>query len=615
MKRDILQNQYKSKGLFGTLIADIVCFLVVIALSVGFCYSYFSDKVNVMGNATTATIAIAYQDGSGAKLTDITGQINGGSAATLNGKRIAPGDTITITGNAVSIGKDGTSATASSDSYVLAQLDVIGLDTAEITGKDDTYIKEHTIDKETIWYNIADGKIVYAERGLFQIGASVLAAKGTQALSISYTFEGDKYNEQYLGVKLVLTLHTHQKDFLNLAEDYNNYSAVGTYAKESIYATHCITGRKRDVWEDSDAIITGLTLSDLETDESGAYLINSCKDWMIMRATATTDYHQGKTFKLNSYLDFNNNTTDKTIGQFNGAFDGQGYTISNLYMVGTNKNGYGLFNSIKINDQASAPSTYIINLGLDGARMSATNSRYCGMLVGVFRGGVVESCFVVGTSWYDNSVVWDISVTGATSHEISVGGIIGFGYVEYQSDVVTEWVRNNYVCCNVYVNNETDTTSNSGSERVAGVVGSFYPKSSVFENNYFNGNISHVDESDSPTTALIIASSQTYATISNSFAISDNFSTNATIGNKAVNVAQGYCYNVAYTDNTGLTSASANYNKVLQTGNNQTAKTLTIDTFKSVGLMRDAFGWDTNVWATDIYGEAGYVVLRVFYNY
>ncbi len=610
MKRDILQKQYKTTGLFRTFFADIICFLIVTVLSVGFCYSYFSDKVDVLGNATTATIAISYQNSAGATLTNVTAKVNGGTSASLNGIKIAPGDTITITGNAVSIGDEGTAESATADTYLLAELNIINKDSSG-----------NLIDEETVWYNVANNKVVYAERGLFQVGASILQAGATQALSIPYTFEGDKYNENYATISLTLTLHTHQKDFLDLADGYSNYLAVGTYSKESIYATHCIIGRMRDVWTSEDANVTGKTLANLYTDESGAYLINSCNDWMIMRATSTSTnaYHQGKTFKLNAYLDFNSDTTDKTIAQFNGAFDGQGYTISNLYMVGTNKNGYGLFNVIKIKDQASAQSTYIINLGLDGARMDATNSRYCGMLVGTFRGGVVDNCFVIGASNYDGSVEHDINVTGETTMEISIGGLIGFAYMEHSSDVVTSWVVNSYVKCNIYVNNTTDATSNSGSERVAGIVGSFYPKTSEFQNCYYEGEIEYLDESDVPRMALITAGASSYVTISDCFAISNSFVSNysPTNSNKGVlpGVAAGYSFNNAYIDNTGLSVGDANYNKVQQTGNNQTDKSLTINTFKSVGLMRDAFEWDTNVWATDIYGETGCVVLRVFYNY
>lgn len=581
MKRDILQKQYKTAGLFRTFIADIICFFVITVLSVGFCYSYFSDKVDVLGDATTATIAVSYQDGAGAKLTNITAKVNGGASAGLNGIQIAPGDTITITGNAVSIGDEGTAASATADAYLLAELNIVNKDASG-----------NIIDEETVWYNVVNNKVVYVERGLFQVGASVLQAGATQALSIPYTFEGDKYNENYQTISLALTLHTHQKAFLDLAEDYNNYSAVGTYSKESIYATHRITGRKRDVWEDADATVTGLTLADLETDESGAYLINSCNDWMIMRATSTSanTYHQGKTFKLNSYLDFNNNTTPKSIDQLQANIDGQGYTISNW----TDENG--LINIAQCN---------IVNIGVDGIRLvnvrNVTIWNYAvGGIAGQLKVGTIDNCFVVGLGQYDSGVDYDFNLNASSQ---CIGGIVGNIRGDGTASVSTI-IKDCYSILNIYKIYETAKVS-----CVGGVYGEAYPTTVSVDNCYFYGSITNINDA-AKYNGLIGGNCNGRGTINNCVGIS--FATITDTGTtKMVAMQNSDVKNCMY-----ITSDETFSNPTaIKVGMNQTSKSVTVGAIESVGLMRDAFGWDTNIWATDIYGDTGCVVLRAFYNY
>lgn len=581
MKRDILQKQYKTTGLFWTFFADIICFLVVTVLSVGFCYSYFSDKVNVLGDATTATIAVSYQNDSGAKLTNITAKVNGATAASLNGIKIAPGDEITITGNAVSIGDEGTAASATADAYLLAELNVVNKDSSG-----------NVIDEESVWYNVVDDKKVYVERGLFQVGASVLTAGATQALSIPYTFEGDKYDEDYVTISLTLTLHTHQKAFLDLAEDYNNYSAVGTYSKESIYATHCITGRKRDVWEDTDATVTGLTLADLKTDESGAYLINSCKDWMIMRATSTSNntYHQGKTFKLNSYLDFNNTTTTKVITRLDADLDGQGYTISNW-----------------TDEQGLIGSSHgdVFNVGVDGIRLmnitqTVISSYAVGGIVGQLNTANVSNCFVVGLGQYIDGVDYDFELNTSAQ---CIGGIVGNIRGDGTASV-SATIKNCYSILNIYKIYETAKVS-----CVGGIYGEAYPTTVSVDNCYFYGSITNINDA-AKYNGLIGGNCNGRGMINNCVGISfANITDTGTT--KMVSMQNSDVKNCMYITN-DETSGNPTAIKV---GINQTSKSVTVGAIESVGLMRDAFSWDTNIWATDIYGETGCVVLRVFYNY
>lgn len=577
MKRDIFENQYRGSNLLKVFFADVVCFLVVAIFSVGFCYSYFSDKVGAEGDATMASISIKYCTTSNiaSATNQVKATLNGGSEIDLtNTTAISPGDSIVIKGYAIN--------NSGIDAYALARLEIAT-----------------AVDTEVVWYNIDNNKPLYAERGLFQVGASVLQNDVPKPLSIPYTFEGDRYTNEHTITGITLTLHAHQKDFLNIADDYNNYSAVNGYAKDSIYAAHHITGRERDVWTSEDANVMDLSLADLTTDNTGAYLINTCKDWMIFSTHATGENTNGMTFKLNAYLDFNNNNVNKNIGTFYGTFDGQGYTLSNLNLV-ANSARYALFR-----DTANAN---IINLGLDGAKLSCSLATVepltLAMLVASANKTTIDNCFVIGAKTYDNSVSNDINITTQVSGSSKIGGIVA----ELKGDTndsATAILRNSYAKLNIYT---------LSGESVGGLVGGYYTKTALIEKSYFVGSI-HAD-TNTVNTGLIVGNRLGNGNVNSCFAIALNFvyttSNQIIVGDSTENSYS----NLAYINNTGVSSTNENYNKIIQVGENLTDKKLTINTFYSVGKLRDAFDWNTSIWASNIYSTNSQLpVLRVFYNF
>ena len=95
------------------------------------------------------------------------------------------------------------------------------------------------------------------------------------------------------------------------------------------------------------------------------------------------------------------------IGTFAGTFDGNDFTISNLYI---NKIGdTGLFG-------ATSGSASIRNLGLINVyiKASATSGSSIGTLVGYKNGGTVTNCHASGT----------VNVSSTTT--TLVGGLVGF---------------------------------------------------------------------------------------------------------------------------------------------------------------------------------------------
>ena len=247
MKRDIFQENYKGNAL-KVLFADLVVFLLVTILSVGFCYAYFSSKVEAMGSATTAMVTVAYRTNYSdiTNRTTIYGSLNGGTAKEVSTTNISltPGDNLTIKGYAVN--------TSNVPVYVLAKL--------EVTIKEDVLDGEDVTITETYWYNISNNQIIeQTSDGEFAssvtrytLGASSLEDVNKtgyyQELSIPYTYSS-KYTNLHTVTNIELTLHVHQKDYLRMGDDFSKYSIgevdgkLGAYDTESIYAAHQITGR------------------------------------------------------------------------------------------------------------------------------------------------------------------------------------------------------------------------------------------------------------------------------------------------------------------------------------------------------------------------------------
>lgn len=250
MKRDIFQENYKNNAM-KVLFVDLVIFLLVTIFSVGFCYSYFSAKVDATGSATTAMVTVAYRTNYNDKNNRdvIYGNIEDGEVQDISSTdlKLTPGDTLYIKGYAVN--------TSNVSVYVLAKLEVT---ITETTADGSTEVVE------TYWYNIVNNKkVAETVDGNFPspvtrytIGASSLAPVDKdyvrtdfyQELSIPYTYDG-KYTNAHTITNVKLTLNVHQKDYLRISDDFSKYSVgevdgnLGEYETESIYAAHQITGQ------------------------------------------------------------------------------------------------------------------------------------------------------------------------------------------------------------------------------------------------------------------------------------------------------------------------------------------------------------------------------------
>ena len=250
MKTDLFENKYKASNAVKIFFADVVCFLLVTIISIGFCYSYLTGRAEVSGTSKTANVAVQYQY-NGVAVENVYGTVNGGAVQSLTNTTFTPGDKIVIVGNAVNV--------SNVPVYVLAKL--------EIETNDGTI---------TEWYNIGSNDPAFDDKGsqiedddtsalteylkltkttypdgneIHQVGAGSLGTGKYKSLAIPYEFKGTDYENGDTITSIKLTLHVHQKAHLRsdttdfvLYSQYEQDGKINGYDTESIYATHQMTG-------------------------------------------------------------------------------------------------------------------------------------------------------------------------------------------------------------------------------------------------------------------------------------------------------------------------------------------------------------------------------------
>lgn len=138
----------------------------------------------------------------------------------------------------------------------------------------------------------------------------------------------------------------------------------------------------------STSLIEGLVGSGTENDP---VLINTVSDWLLFaKSVDATGKYQGKYFRLVNDLDFSTYTDDHSnlvVGgtknnkppySFGGFFDGNGKTIKNLRLVGSNLRA-GLFGQLT--------DAWIENLNIVDMTVTQTSSSYTGGITAVVQPG------------------------------------------------------------------------------------------------------------------------------------------------------------------------------------------------------------------------------------
>lgn len=161
--------------------------------------------------------------------------------------------------------------------------------------------------------------------------------------------------------------------------------------------------------------------------EADPFLINNVDELVWFRdqvdlqlADGTTQF-AGKYFKLTADIDLAGINWDPIgsmtgdHGSFKGVFDGDGHTISNLYVEQAG-NGLGFFARITGNPESTVGNPEIKNLNFVNVTVKSTNDSS-------YVGGVVGNCFIGNIN--NVHVSGDILISGRGY----IGGIVGHGYV------------------------------------------------------------------------------------------------------------------------------------------------------------------------------------------
>ncbi|QNM88074.1 GLUG motif-containing protein [Aliarcobacter cryaerophilus] len=282
--------------------------------------------------------------------------------------------------------------------------------------------------------------------------------------------------------------------------------------------------------------------------------------------SSTTGYMGSSGEGWNPIGDFSNN--------FNGTFDGLGFTISNLYINRPYQDYVGLF--------GYANNATIKNIGLKDVDITGRNST--GGLVG-YNGGTISNSYATGSVngnsevgglvGYNDGTILNSYATGSVNGDYSIGGLVGFNFDGIISnsyatgsvvgtDFLGGFIGSNYGT----ITNSYATGNVNGDSDVGGFVG--YNRYGTIENTYATGSVTGTIKVGG------LMGNNNSGTITNSYA-SGTASGNTNVGGLVgFNTYDGIITNSFY-DKT----KNPNYN-VLGTGKT-TAELEDINTFKNAG--------------------------------
>jgi hypothetical protein len=193
---------------------------------------------------------------------------------------------------------------------------------------------------------------------------------------------------------------------------------------------------------------------------------------------------------------------DEAVAAFTGSFDGQGFTISNLYINATNNNACGLFGRAEIGTKT------VKNVTLSNISITKSGGNGIGGLFGQ----------LLGTDGSNRATVSGCHVYGTISGSSSVGGMVGdsinANFTSCTTNVVLssnpQWQKAGGFCGNNTASNHTSCSS-SGS-----INSTITTENSV----YVGGYVGYA------TNAATSAGVSTFTSCSSSTAILSNFTDN-----------------------------------------------------------------------------------------
>jgi hypothetical protein len=235
---------------------------------------------------------------------------------------------------------------------------------------------------------------------------------------------------------------------------------------------------------------------------------------------------------------------------FNGFYNGQHYTISNLTINRPSTDNVGLFGHYASGDVNFGQFTRIENIVLENANVTGNNA--VGALVGRVTGSqrnVIRDCFVI---------------TGTVTGNSGVGGLAGVNSSFLESVEGQEGERP--IIRRSYSNVEVVASGGSSSERIGGLVGC--NSRGQIENSHSAGTIS---ASSASKVGGLVGCSEELAVISNSFSTGFVDATGSEVGGLVGSLGSG-TVTASYwdTETSGQTSSAGGTGRITAQMQNQT---------------------------------------------
>ncbi len=221
----------------------------------------------------------------------------------------------------------------------------------------------------------------------------------------------------------------------------------------------------------TDSMTSMDTIADDAVITSGEYSISSAAELAKLAKLANSGQIRGGEFVLSKDIDLSAYSTGEgwtPIGSFGSAtFDGNGHTISNLYINRPNKDNQGLFGSTGSGNKIKNLALEDVNItggnrvgGVAGDAPEITNCYVTGVVRGkndvgglAGQGGKIDHSYsscnvsgdvnVGGLVGLTNNGITDSHSTGRVSGNVKVGGLAGWSYADISNCYVTGNVSGN----------------------------------------------------------------------------------------------------------------------------------------------------------------------------
>ncbi len=438
-----------------SLLASGVALLASVALLAGTTFAWFTDSVTNTGNTIQAgTLEIA---------------LNGGDETTLfsSGEGTdfwwEPGRSQKATANITNEGTLWLKYTMSFDN-------VVTTGDANITEVLDVYL----VDADAA--DLTDAKPLGTMKELMAAGS--FAAKNNVLAPKGYTGDDGRSSESFTVVVKMKEEADNDYQGAGVTFDIVIHAAQYTYEEDGFGNPNYDEDAEYPAWDGSVATDAEL---DAITDEQAKTVSVSKPEQLAALAQAVNagNTYEGYTLELTDDINLNNKpwtpvgNSEAGAGfwegnAFKGSIDGNGHTISNLYIEDTDRAAnLGLFGMIVLSDDG-----FIRDVKFENAYVNGEKAANVGVLAGAVSGG---------TAWasggYLPSRITGITVTDATVSGMKyVGGVIGYANTSLE-DVTVSGVKATAKFDAAYMN-PNEPVNDSG-QNAGAVVGDLFDLRSI----------------------------------------------------------------------------------------------------------------------------------------